>query len=571
MRGGVTSPHVATADDSARFCVDLIGGLADGGVTTAFVSPGSRNTPLTLAAAMEPRISDINVRDERSAGFMAVGLAKAAGTPAVVICTSGSAATHYFPSIVEADQATTPMVVLTSDRPIRLRGTGAPQTMDQVELYGSHVSRFIDADVTTSGRDVAVELLTASLGPPAGPVHANLAFEEPLVPGSWPPPPSPMPWAPPHRPRTPADVVGRIAGRRVLIVASGRQQADFPGQVRRIADALGAVVLADPQVRATGDGVIAHGDLLADASIDGVPVLDHLRPDVVLRLGPLPTSKPLWTWLESSGVDQILVDDSRLEDPLGSAEEVHHTDPATFLAAQATGPAPQDTAYRDAWRDLDLLADDALARSLDVLPFPNEPEIARSTMACAPSGSIVWLASSRPIRDVDAFATPRADIDVLSNRGVNGIDGTISSAIGAALSGRPVVLLIGDVAALHDATALSEAARLRVPLRIVVVNNDGGGIFSFLPQARSALIDPVVYERHWGTPHRLSIAAIAASMGVRSEVVDDLAAFRTAVGASVEGPEVIELLTDRSDNVTQHAGIRASVDVALGRRDAARS
>jgi 2-succinyl-5-enolpyruvyl-6-hydroxy-3-cyclohexene-1-carboxylate synthase len=558
---------VATADDSARFCVDLVAGLADGGVTTAFVSPGSRNTPLTLAVATDPRIRDINIRDERSAGFMAVGLAKATGVPAIVICTSGSAATHYFPAIIEADQAPTPMIVLTSDRPLRLRGTGAPQTMDQVDLYGRHVTRFVDADVTTSGRDLAVDLLTAALDPPGGPVHANLAFEEPLVPGTMPSTPAAQPWAPRFPWAVEGDVAARLAGRRVLIVASGRQRPGFAVELARVADGLGAAVLADPQAMVTGDGVMAHSDLLAGASADGVAVLDHLRPDVVLRIGPLPTSKPLWTWLESSGVDQILVEDSRLEDPLRSADEIHRIDPTTFLKAQGTDLPPPDTRYREAWRRLNAVAGDALRGSLDRLPFPNEPEIARSTMARAPAGSVVWLASSRPIRDVDAFAAPRVDIDVLSNRGVNGIDGTISSSIGAALGGRPTVLLVGDVAALHDATALSEAARLGVPLRIVVVNNDGGGIFSFLPQARSGLIDHEVYERHWGTPHGLSIATIAASMGLPSTVVADLDTFRAAIAEPVERPEVIEVFTDRSENVAQQASIRAAIDAALGRGD----
>ena len=221
------------------------------------------------------------------------------------------------------------------------------------------------------------------------------------------------------------------------------------------------------------------------------------------------------------------------------------------------------TGYAARWRDLDATASEALADALGEARFPNEPAIAQIVADGAPHGAILWLASSRPIRDVDAFARRRDDRLVLANRGVNGIDGTISSAIGAAMAGTPTVLLIGDVAALHDATALSEAVHLEVPLRIIVVNNDGGGIFEFLPQATSDVIDRHDFERHWGTPHGLSLAAIARAFGMQAWRVDDADDLRSAVAAPIHGPELIEIVTSRADLVGDHLRIRRAVVDAL--------
>lgn len=562
----VGSRFVTTPPSTAAFCRDLIAGIADTGVTHVFVSPGSRNTPLTLAAIADGRITDVSVRDERSAGFMALGFAKVTGRPAVVLCTSGSAATHYFPAIVEADQAAVPLIVLTADRPAALRGTGAPQTMDQIELFGSHVKHFVDADTTGDGRLLGHVLVASARSRPPGPVHGNVAFDEPLVPQQLPELAIPMKVDHATEPYIGSRSILADLPERALIVASGRQDPGFADLLGRIASTLEIPVIADPQTPVSGPAVVHHGDLLVSAHADGLePVLDRLRPDVVLRLGPLPTSKPLWQWLEASGVDQILVDSSRLADPLRSATETIDADPTVFLEAQDV--ATRHRPYLDEWLAVNRLAGLALTKALDDVAWPNEPEIARSTMACAPEGVVVHLASSRPIRDVDAFATLRSDVTVVANRGVNGIDGTISSAIGSALAGRPTLVLIGDVAALHDATALAEAVRLAAPLRIVVVNNDGGGIFSFLPQARSGLIDAGDFERHWGTPHGLSLGVIAEAMGMSVLRPQDRYAFRSNVAAPIKAPELIEVVTDRRRLLTDHQAIRRSVADALCRGD----
>jgi 2-succinyl-5-enolpyruvyl-6-hydroxy-3-cyclohexene-1-carboxylate synthase len=546
-----------------QLCADFAAGLADGGVRVVFVSPGSRNTPLTLAIAREPRLRDVNIRDERSAGFMALGYGKATRQPAAVLCTSGSAATHYFPAVVEADQDGAPLIVMTADRPAALRNTYAPQTLNQVDLYGSHVKRFFDVDDPTArGRVLGVQAVHEALLPTPGAVHFNFPFEEPLVPASLPPtrePEAAVPSTPPYV--GPTDALAQLSGRRVVFVASGHQPEGFAEELDRTARALGAPIIADPRTPVHGPNVIHHADLMLGGSA-GEPLMARLMPDMVVRLGPLPTSKPWWQWLEESGVDQILVHDGRLEDPLGSATVTVDQDPTAFLRNNLTRQ-PSPTAYVEQWSFLDAVAGAAAALALEGLPFPNEPEIARSVMAMAPSGSIIYVASSRPIRDVDAFAITRPDVSVLANRGVNGIDGTVSSAIGASLSGSPVTLLIGDIAALHDVGALAEAATLGVPLRIIVVNNDGGGIFSFLPQASSGAIDPDVFEQHWGTPHGLAIRNIATAMGLPARLVSARDALHTSIEASIDGPELLEITTDREANTSHHRAIRDAVADAL--------
>lgn len=555
-------------DTTAHYCAEFVSGLADAGLEIVFISPGSRNTPLTLAFAREERIRDVSIRDERSAGFTALGYGKATGRPAAVLCTSGSAATHYFPSIVEADQSATPLITITADRPARLRGTGAPQTMDQIDLFGGHVKSFTDLD--TRGGNAKSDgriLVTLASVLPAGAVHANISFDEPLLPTELPAPAQAESWDHPATNEVyGSDLATSLADADVLIVASGRQQPGFGASLNPLAKSLSAPIIADPQCWVTGPNTVAYGDLLASST----DAFTTNAPDIVLRLGPLPTSRSIWTWLEQSGVEQVLVTSSRLRDPLGSAAVIIDADPAAFLSANTaaepsiaplgdTTQATGRSTFLDQWLTMDAAAGDAVAESLQRLPFPNEPEVARALVATAAPGDSIYLASSMPIRDVDAFAEPRSDVRVLANRGVNGIDGTVSTALGAALAGGAVTLLIGDIAALHDATALAEVARLGVALRIVVINNDGGGIFSFLPQARSEAVDAQTFEQHWGTPHGLEFVAIAIALGLGAQTITTLDGFVKSVSGPIVGPSLIELRTDRQVNVQQHQAIRTAV------------
>ena len=555
-------------DTTARYCAEFVSGLADAGVEIVFISPGSRNTPLTIAFAREHRIRDISIRDERSAGFAALGYGKATGRPAAVLCTSGSAATHYFSSIVEANQSATPLIVITADRPARLRGTGAPQTTNQIDLFGGHVKSFTDLDTRGgNARSDGRIVVTLASVLPAGVVHANISFDEPLLPAELPAIAPAENWNLPAADEIQgSDLTASLEDADVLIVASGRQQPGFAASLNPVAKNLGAPIIADAQCWVTGPNTVAYGDLLASST----DAFTTNAPDIVLRLGPLPTSRSIWTWLEQSGVEQILVTSSRLRDPLGSAAVIVDADPTAFLRANTpaepsgatAGDTTQDAGrgeFLDRWLTMDAAVGDAVADSLQLLTFPNEPEVARALVATAAPGDLVYLASSMPIRDVDTFAEPRSDVRVLANRGVNGIDGTISAAMGAALAGDSVTLLIGDIAALHDATALTEVARLGIPLRVVVVNNDGGGIFSFLPQARSETVDTRTFEQHWGTPHGLEFVPIANAFGLEARSVTTLDGFVEAVAGPIVGPDLIELRTDRQVNVQQHKAIRTAV------------
>jgi len=558
---------MAVETRQAEYAANLVGGLADAGVDMAFISPGSRNTPLTLAFAAEPRIRDISIRDERSAGFAALGYAKTAGIPAVVVCTSGSAAAHYLPAIVEADQSSTPMIVLTADRPVRLRGTGAPQTMDQTNLYGSHITMYsdLDASLASNAHEDATALLRAATALPRGPVHGNVPFDEPLVPEVAIPPALPRtvpvddpPVSAPH------DISPLLAGRRVLIVVGGRGGAALSNAVNHLATALAAPVISDPQANVTGPNVLDYGDLVVtarDRQKRSLALGAH-EPEVVLRIGPIPTSKPLWTWLGSSDVDQVLINGSRLTDPLGSAATTINDDPIHVLRALDL-PANQDHSFVDAWIAMDRVAASAIDAAISALPFPNEPAIARTIARSVPDHSILFVGSSRPIRDLDAFGRARASVTVVANRGVNGIDGTISTALGAALTGTPTTLHIGDITALHDISALAEVQRLGAPLRVVVVNNDGGGIFSFLAQARSSAVPDDVYETHWGTPHGLAIAPIAESMGLAARRLSSQRDLQEALRAPIEAPELIEIVTERATNPGYHQIILKAVALAL--------
>lgn len=546
-----------------QYCRDLAAGLADGGMQAVFVSPGSRNTTLILAFLAEPRIKVISVRDERSAAFAALGYGKSTGTPAGALCTSGTAGAHYFPAVIEASHAHVPLIALTADRPTRLRGSTAPQTTDQRNFYGTFVHSYSDLDVTSDdGREQGHTLAHRAQTSPAGPVHINVPLDEPFL-------SDPIPEEPSTTPSLVADIspisvggaenaFGRLEGKNVLIVASGQQDQGFVDAAQAVSLALNAPILADTQCWVGGHNSVAHHDLLA--RVDGL--VESHKPDVVLRLGSLPTSQSLRNWLESTDVEQLLVSQSTLTDVISSRATTIDADPTVFLRAMPEMTL-DDSSFLESWLAMGEQAGVAVEHAASNLPFPSEPAVARYLTADIETGSTLYLSSSMPIRDVNSFASPRSDVRVLSNRGVNGIDGVISSALGAALSGEKVTLLVGDIAALHDATALAEVARLRATLRIVVVNNDGGGIFSFLPQATTETVDHSIFESYFGTPHGLSLVDMAQAVGLEARVVTTLDDYRRAVASPIEQPELIELFTNRVTNVTHHASISDAVRDAV--------
>jgi len=568
----------------------LVDELTRCGLTDACTSPGSRSTPLVLALARQPDLRCHSLLDERAAGFFALGLAKASGRPVALACTSGTAAAEYGPAVHEAHQARVPLIVLTADRPPELRDVGAGQTIDQLDLYGRAAGWFVELDALDRSsperqrwiRTLACRLWwTAREGRP-GPVHVNVPLREPLAPGVAVPRdavlagarPGRRPWVrrAPARREAEADAIEAMGeeldGRRRGVVVAGRAEGHpgLPDAIVRFAERAGFAVLADPL---SGARRPPHAIAHYDAVLRHEPVAAALAPDVVIRVGDLPTSKPLRSWLAARGEAlQIVLDaDGGWQDPDGVISAALAADPVLTLDALGERLAAMtrpDPAWAGRWADADRRAATALTRALD--DSLSEPRVAAELGAHLPSAAVCWLASSMPVRDAESFWPARSEPPcALSNRGANGIDGTVASALGAAAAGAgPVVALLGDLALAYDAGALIAAARLGLPVVLVVVDNDGGGIFHFLPVAG----EHDVFEEHVATPHPLDLDALAALARGRHVQAATPAQLREGLARGIEEPgcTLISVASDRQANVAVHQRAWAAVGAAL--RDA---
>jgi 2-succinyl-5-enolpyruvyl-6-hydroxy-3-cyclohexene-1-carboxylate synthase len=560
-----TTGNLNDMDPTARFVSQFVGGLADLGMRNVALAPGSRNTTLSLAFLAETRISHHTVLDERSAAFFALGAAKAAHLPAAVVSTSGTAAANFLPAVIEAAASRVPLVVLTADRPPELRGSGANQTIDQLKLFGSAVRLFHEAGVpdlddAEHGTALALRVWAGAADQPASPVHVNLPFREPFATDIDPTPPTGLAFRAGYRslpPEEGAELAAHLSNRRALIVAGGRQRPGFATAASMTASQARIPIIADIQCRFPSPVSIQHGDLLARCGI-----LDRLKPEVVLRIGAIPTSKALGRWLDRSGVEQLYLDDGSWRLPAAGSVTAYRADPAGTLADLVGTVGPTPAGWLDEWLTVDEKAAAAFHDALEIEAKKaiNEPVIARATWQAAPPESIIFAGSSMPIRDLDAFAgPPRADVEIMANRGASGIDGLLSSAAGAAANeGRRVVALAGDLAALHDLNALELIGRYQLPVTVVVINNDGGGIFSFLPQAA---IDAERFETVFGTPHGRSLGAIAAAIGITQVPVRSPKDLEMAT--RIDGPALVEFTTDRSENVAVHERLYEATRRAL--------
>jgi 2-succinyl-5-enolpyruvyl-6-hydroxy-3-cyclohexene-1-carboxylate synthase len=575
-----------------RFALTLVDELARAGLTDACLAPGSRSAPLALALAEHPRISVHVHLDERSAAFFALGAAKRSGRAVVVLCTSGTAAANLHPAVLEADLAGVPLLVLTADRPPELRGTGANQATDQLKLYGSAVRWFsevgVPGDDPEAGRywrSLASRAWAEATGPPAGPVHLNLAFADPLVPlgpstAEGPPrvagEPAAgraggAPWtaAPAGvRSAAPGDVAGLAEAVRTnprgMLVAGWGADLD-PAAADAFAAASGWPVLADPLSGARrGPAAISTYDGLLRAP--GFAAAH--RPGLVVRVGGAPTSKALTGWLDSS-VPQVLVDRSGgWADPARAATLRLAADPSDLLAATAArlaapGPGPASPWLRG-WLEAERLAREAIDGLLDEWAEPFEGRVARDLVGWMPGRGTLVVGSSMPVRDVDAFARPRDGLRFVANRGLSGIDGFVATALGvAAATDEPVAALCGDLTLLHDASSLLGAAGRPRGVTLVVVDNDGGGIFSFLPQAQ---LPAGLFEPLFGTPHGLDLTALAAAARVPARVVEKAADLVPALDAALAGggTQLVVVRSDRAANLARHRTLTEAVAVAVG-------
>jgi 2-succinyl-5-enolpyruvyl-6-hydroxy-3-cyclohexene-1-carboxylate synthase len=570
--------------------------LVAAGIREAVVCPGSRSTPLALALRTAPGLRVRVLIDERAAGFFALGMARTSRRPVVLLATSGTAAVEFAPAVVEAQLSRVPLVVLTADRPAELRDRGAPQTIDQTHLYGRTTKWFTElppldgTDATLAHwRWVAARAVAMAAEGPAGPVQVNAPFREPLLPdgplaGGDDAPARPFADVVRGRRVLDDDALDRLATRlagveRGVIVAGPDDDPRLPPALAELAAVTGFPVIADPlSGLRTGPHdrsmVLTRGDQLVRPG----PWIEAHSPDLVLRTGAMPTSRPLVSLLERTRPELVVLDGDAgwREAALVPATFVHAdaTTTAHALAARLTDSPrrrPANPAWTADWLEAERAATEAMADWLVALDEPFEGAPWPLLAAALPDGAVLWAASSMPVRDMDAWlpSTDRA-IAVRSNRGANGIDGVVSTALGsAAVADGPVALVVGDIAFLHDLNALVAARFHGLSATIVLVNNDGGGIFSFLPQAQPAAAVPGSglpdhYEELFGTPHGIDVGPIVMALGGEHRVVahaDLGAAIRDSVCR--HGVRVLELRTDRARNLHLHRQVAAVVQRAI--------
>jgi 2-succinyl-5-enolpyruvyl-6-hydroxy-3-cyclohexene-1-carboxylate synthase len=542
----------------------IVDELARCGITDAVLCPGSRNAPLAFAlhAADAAGRLRLHVRiDERTAGFLALGLALRSGRPVPVVTTSGTAVANLHPAVLEASHAGVPLVVLTADRPPQLIGTGANQTITQPGIFGGAVRLALTAAPAVdpvrengSWRAAVDRAVAAALGAPAGPVHVNVPFAEPLVPSGGDDAPAGRaggaPWTAIARLRTEAGPLPLDPAARTLVIAGAHTPAAVRGWP--------LPVVAEP-ASGVWDVGLRSGPWLLGALLglldQGLP--DDLLPDQVVVAGRPTLHRPVQRLLADPRVAVFA-----LADPAGRG----WTDVAGTVRAVGTAPRwapPPDWAER--WRDADADASKALDVALDDRGAPGGLRLARVLVDALPADALLVVGSSNPIRDLSLAAVPRPDVRVLANRGVAGIDGTVSTAVGAALAhSGPAYAMLGDLTLLHDTTGLVIGPDEPHPdLTIVVLNDGGGGIFGLLEQG--AAKHAGVFERVFGTPHRVDLAALAAAMGVGHTRVDDPADVAAAL-APAPGLRLVEVRADRTTLRAGHAAVRASVTAALGPR-----
>ena len=555
-------------DVQATFCAVIVDEWVQQGIRHAIIAPGSRSTPLALALTNRSEIRIEVFHDERSAAFAALGVGLATGQPAILLCTSGTAAAHFHAAVIESSLSHVPMLVVTADRPPELKDVGAPQTIDQTKLYGDAVRWFHDpgvADIAASGswRSLARQSYASTVGVNPGSVHLNLPFREPLTGKA-------IDLSSERLSRTQIfgsiglsdsdfqQAVALFENKKGIIIA-GRGCGDASA-ISELADSLGWPVLADSRSGCQG---IPESVVHFDSLIRCQAFVEHHVPEVVLRIGESPSSKVLSQYVTKSGALQVHV--SAFENTFDADSQVSmhiSSDPTTFCRGiPRLIKVASDPNHLSQWVSADQKARAIIAKEFaSSKKALSAPQVAFVSRASLSTGDNLFVSSSMPVRDLEWFGGDCSLLQVFSNRGANGIDGVIASAIGVAIATRQKTLvLLGDVAFLHDSSSLTALADRDVDLKIVVTDNDGGGIFHYLPQAE--IVSEQVFEKLFGTPHQTDLVKMAQAHRLASFECESVEQLQSSL--STPGSCVIRVRTDRVSEVAIHQQLHELVSSAI--------
>ncbi|GBF12259.1 2-succinyl-5-enolpyruvyl-6-hydroxy-3-cyclohexene-1-carboxylic-acid synthase [Tepidibacillus sp. HK-1] len=557
------------------YLASFVDELARLGVCDAVVSPGSRSTPIAILMAEHSRIKVWMHADERSAGFFALGMAKEMRKPVVLLCTSGTATANYLPAIVEAHQSRIPLLVLTADRPHELRDVGAPQAIDQIHLYGRYAKWFVDMALPESTfsmlhyvRTMAGRAVAMAANGPAGVVHLNFPLREPLVPNLdlqdlWEKGRSegkPYIKVTKGNLELSSDELKLLAEElqeveNGLIICGPEDHLELSQALTRLADKLQFPILADPlSPLRTGSHSKQWVIDSYDSFLRNDEVKTSFKPELILRFGAMPISKALLQYIQHhSEARQIIIDqDQGWREPTLMASKMIYADPIRFSysLAEYLEKRKEPSLWGTKWKQLNEISQFHM-QTFGKMESLFEGQVVIELQQLLPEHAILFVGNSMPVRDLDTFlANTDKPLRTMANRGANGIDGVVSSALGATVSGSPLVLVIGDLSFYHDLNGLLAAKLHQLNATIVLINNNGGGIFSFLPQSKQEKH----FELLFGTPLDLEFEHVVKMYGGRYKRIKDWQEFRLAVNQSLStvGLDVIEILTNRQENEQLH-------------------
>ena len=600
------------ANPAYIYAVVFVDELQRAGIRNVVICPGSRSTPLAMAFASQTAIRAWMHVDERSAAFFGLGMAKKLHKPVALLCTSGTAAANFLPALVEATLSHVPLLVLTADRPHELRDNGAPQSIDQNRLYGTYAKWFVEValpEATDAAlryiRTIADRAVAASQAIPSGPVHLNFPFREPLTPepihgqslplveqrdlNVWQGRPGNSQYIEVHDTTlgTPDILtIGKLRrmiseAQRGLIIAGPNDDSMLIEPLVRLSQYVGYPILADPlsQMRCS---VSQQSMVLTsyDAFLRIDSFIDQAQPELIIRFGAIPTSKPLLLYLKHHASTPLVVIDGNdsWEEPTQLANQLIHANPTALCndllhaieqhQTDEEMPSVASRAWLRLWQDTDKITQQALLNTIYDFREIFEGRVFSELANLLRDGTTLYVGNSMPVRDLDTFFwSGEQRIRIMANRGANGIDGVISSALGAsavAEKHEPTVLVLGDLSFFHDLNGLLAARLHQLNLTIILINNDGGGIFSFLPKAAY----PEHFEQLFGTPTGLDFRLAVEMYGGRFQRVDNWESFRKAVnqGLHTGGLHVIELPAERTSNVKMHRQLWEAVKKAIDNR-----